>query len=81
MRRFAWSQIDRVFLPAAAEAKAIRLDLWDGSADLAPAVARETDLGILLERVALARAIPVEGGTGMVDDLGNPLVGDEADGC
>ncbi len=27
----------------------------------------------MLERVALARAIPIEGGTGLVDDLGNPL--------
>jgi hypothetical protein len=31
----------------------------------------------MLERVALARAIPVEGGTGLVDDLGNPLLGDD----
>jgi hypothetical protein len=28
---------------------------------------------MMLERVALARAIPIEGGTGLVDDLGNPL--------
>jgi len=39
-------------------------------------VARTRDLGMMLERVALARAIPLEGGTGMLDDLGNPLTGD-----
>lgn len=82
VRRFHWSQIDRVFVPPAAEqaaaAKAIRLDLWDGSRTWLPLVAKADELGILLERVALARAIPIEGGTGLVDDLGNPL--DEAEG-
>jgi hypothetical protein len=36
-------------------------------------VGRTLDLSIILERVALARAIPLEGGTGMVDDLESPL--------
>jgi hypothetical protein len=76
VRRFHWSQIDRVFVPSAqgvTEAKLIRLDLWDGTRTWLPDVAKASELGMMLERVALARAIPIEGGTGMVDDLGNPL--------
>ncbi|MFO0755890.1 MAG: hypothetical protein U0359_05340 [Byssovorax sp.] len=82
VRRFHWSQIDKVFVPPAADKaaapKAVRLDLWDGSRTWLPLVAKADELGVLLERVALARAIPIEGGTGLVDDLGNPL--DDADG-
>ena len=76
VRRFHWSQIDRVFVPSfqgAREAKTIRLDLWDGTRTWLPDVAKASELGMMLERVALARAIPIEGGTGLVDDLGNPL--------
>lgn len=54
----------------------IRLDLWDGSREWLPNVSDPTALGLLLERVALARAIPIEGGTGLLDDLGNPLEDD-----
>jgi hypothetical protein len=86
VRRFAWSQIDRVSVPsadahaaaarAAKQAKpgtSIRLDLWDGSRTWLPEVGNVLALAVLLERVALARAIPIEGGTGLLDDLGNPL--------
>ena len=80
VRRFHWSQIDRVFVPSAlpaarteSEPKSIRLDLWDGSRTWLPNVEKASELGMMLERVALARAIPIEGGTGLVDDLGNPL--------
>jgi hypothetical protein len=76
VRRFHWSQIDRVFVPAAqaiTEPRTIRLDLWDGTRTWLPDVAKASELGMMLERVALARAIPIEGGTGLVDDLGNPL--------
>jgi hypothetical protein len=76
VRRFHWSQIDKVFVPSAENArgpKPIRLDLWDGSRTWLPDVARAGELGMMLERVALARAIPIEGGSGLVDDLGNPL--------
>jgi hypothetical protein len=79
VRRFHWQQIDRMFLPSAvsdAPAKTIRLDLWDGTQTWLPDVARASELGVILERVALARAIPIKGGTGLVDDLGNPLEGD-----
>jgi hypothetical protein len=76
VRRFHWSQIDKVFVPSAegaVETKPIRLDLWDGSRTSLPSVARAGELGMMLERVALARAIPIEGGSGLVDELGNPL--------
>lgn len=76
VRRFHWSQIDRVSVPSAhtvKEAKTIRLDLWDGTRTWLPDVAKASELGMMLERVALARAIPIEGGTGLVDNLGNPL--------
>lgn len=80
VRRFAWSQIDRVALPAADAAtrkakstESIRLDLWDGTRTWLPKVADAVELAVVLERVALARAIAIEGGTGLLDDLGNPL--------
>lgn len=83
VRRLAWSQIDRVSVPSALRApdpkepaKTIRLDLWDGTRTWLPHVAKASELGMMLERVALARAIPIEGGTGLVDDLGNPLTND-----
>jgi hypothetical protein len=84
VRRFQWQQIDRMFLPSAkpeagAARKTIRVDLWDGSRTRLPPVGNWVDLAVMLEKVALARAIPVEGGTGLVDDF---LVDDEqeADG-
>ena len=55
----------------------VRLDLWDGTRTWLPQVARAGELGVILERVALARAIPIEGGTGLVDDLENPLADDD----
>ncbi len=81
VQRLAWSQIDRMMVPeapsgGASPMKPIRLDLWDGSRMWLPDVERGPELGVVLERVALARAIPLEGGTGLLDDLGNPLSGD-----
>lgn len=87
VRRFAWSQIDKMFVPAATPARSrsldasplqptkttVRLDLWDGTRTWLPPVARAGELGVILERVALARAIPIEGGTGLIDDLEDPL--------
>jgi hypothetical protein len=79
VRRFSWSQIDKMFVPPAElpqdgdAKKTIRIDLWDGTRTWLPDVARAQELGMMLERVALARAIPIEGGTGLVDELGNPL--------
>ncbi|XYH96936.1 hypothetical protein ACMHYB_55720 [Sorangium sp. So ce1128] len=88
VRRFAWSQIDRMSVPSAREGAGsagqdegkalgnIRLDLWDGSRTWLPDVGDKIALSVMLERVALARAIPIEGGTGLMDDLGNPLQDD-----
>lgn len=76
-RRLTWSQIDKLVVPTREQAeqrsKRIALDLWDGTRLFLPHVGRTLDLSIILERVALARAIPLEGGTGMVDDLESPL--------
>lgn len=77
IRRLAWSQIDRVSVPSAnATPAVIRLDLWDGTRTWLPAVRDTIGLATLLERVALARAIPIEGGTGLLDDLEEPEVKD-----
>lgn len=64
VRRIRWAQIDQLHLGA----KLITLDLWDGSRDSLPLVRDLAGLSRLLERVALARAIPVRGGAGL-DDL------------
>ncbi|WP_437576477.1 hypothetical protein [Sorangium sp. So ce887] len=92
VRRFAWSQIDRMAVPSAQStagaaggagaanggklASNVRLDLWDGSRTWLPDVGDRIALSVMLERVALARAIPIEGGTGLMDDLGSPLQDD-----
>jgi hypothetical protein len=82
VRKMQWSQIDRFCLPAAKSQQGetsvpklsggIGIDLWDGTRTWLPAVGNGVGLALLLERVALARAIPVEGGTGLLDDIGNP---------
>jgi hypothetical protein len=90
IKKLAWAQIDRVAIPATpsgvarasvqttpSKLKKIRLDLWDGSHQFLPEVAKLPDLALMIERVALARAIPIEGGTGMVDELGSPFEDDE----
>lgn len=94
VRRFHWSQIDRLFVPSANDIegesedegepkpkaagakpkkRTIHVDLWDGSQAWLPEVANEIELAVMLEKVALARAIPIVGTTGRIDDLGNPL--------
>lgn len=95
MKKYVWTQIDRVVIPTSPEAlrrsgfenapgspkttlTKLRIDLWDGTNQYLPEVARLDDLAVMIERVALARAIPVEGGSGMLDELGNPF-GDESD--
>ena len=89
IRRLAWVQIDRVAIPYQAPniapppgetvRKKIRLDLWNGSHEFLPDVAQFSELSVIIERVALARAIPIEGGTGLIDELGNPFGEDEED--
>jgi hypothetical protein len=65
LRRYKWAQIDRIVLDSP---RAIVLELWDGNhADL-PDVNDRDALSAALEKVALARAIPVRGGGGL-DEL------------
>ncbi|NUP08784.1 MAG: hypothetical protein HOW73_22275 [Polyangiaceae bacterium] len=88
IKRLAWAQIDRVAIPFQAPStagapltafKKIRLDLWNGHHEFLPDVAQFSELSVIIERVALARAIPIEGGTGLVDELGNPFGEEDED--
>jgi hypothetical protein len=65
VRRFRWAQIDRVILD---QQERIALDLWDGTRAFLPIVGDRAGLAAVLEKVALARAIPVRGGVG-VDEI------------
>ena len=65
VRRFAWPQIDAIHLEGE---QLVALDLWDGTRAFLPAVADRHGLSRALERVAMARAIPVTGGSGEIDD-------------
>src|SRR5262249_59856537 len=62
VRRFAWPQIDKIVLDAG---QTIAVDLWDGRREWLPPAGQLAQLAAVLERVALARAIPVSGGTGL----------------
>jgi hypothetical protein len=65
VRRFTWPQIDKIVLDAGQQM--IAVDLWDGRREWLPKVGERDQLAAALERVAIARAIPVSGGTGMFD--------------
>lgn len=65
LRRYKWAQIDRILLDAPS---AIVLELWDGTHAYLPEVSDREQLGSALEKVAMARAIPVRGGGGL-DEL------------
>jgi hypothetical protein len=81
VRRWSWSQIDKLRLPAVEKKDNaepvlrgnIGLDLWDGTSTLLPQVNNALGLAMTLERVALARAIPIEGATGLLDDIANTV--------
>jgi len=64
VRRYAWPQIDKIVLDGE---RSIAIDLWDGRREWLPAVSRRDELAQALERIAVARAIPVSGGTGLFD--------------
>ncbi len=64
VRRFAWPQIDKIVLDAG---QTIAVDLWDGRREWLPKVGERAELAAVLEQVAMARAIPVSGGTGLLD--------------
>ncbi|MBK7579421.1 MAG: hypothetical protein IPI67_04360 [Myxococcales bacterium] len=65
IRRYRWPQIDRFILD---QPRSIVIDLWDGSQAFLPEVSDRDGLAVALEKVALARAIPVRGGKG-VDEI------------
>jgi hypothetical protein len=65
VRRYRWPQIDRIILD---QPRSIVLDLWDGSHALLPEVSNRAGLSQALEKVAVARAIPVRGGKG-IDEI------------
>jgi hypothetical protein len=65
VRRFTWPQIDKIVLDAGSQT--IAIDLWDGRREWLPAVEERDQLAAALEQVAVARAIPISGGTGMFD--------------
>jgi hypothetical protein len=64
VRRYAWPQIDKIVLDAG---QTIAVDLWDGRREWLPRVGARDQLAAVLERIALARAIPISGGTGLFD--------------
>ena len=63
IRRYAWPQIDKIVLDAG---QTIAVDLWDGRREWLPKVGESAELAAALERIAMARAIPISGGTGMI---------------
>jgi hypothetical protein len=65
VRRYAWPQIDKIVLDAGQQT--IAIDLWDGRREWLPAVQERDQLAATLEQVAVARAIPITGGTGLFD--------------
>jgi hypothetical protein len=74
LRRLRWAQMNRIVL---SKTGLFTIDLWDGSRVYLPRVEDRDLLAKTLEHVALARAIPLEGGTGLddvpdADDLPEP---------
>jgi len=62
LRRFRWAQMDRITLM---KTGIVTIDLWDGGHAILPKVQDYDSLARTLEQVALARAIPLVGGTGL----------------
>jgi hypothetical protein len=62
LRHFRWAQMDRLTLM---KTGIVTIDLWDGSHAILPRVQNHNLLARTLEQVALARAIPLVGGTGL----------------
>jgi hypothetical protein len=61
-RRYTWPQLEKIAL----EGKSgVAVDLWDGRREYLPHVQDREGLEAALERVAMARAIPVSGGQGL----------------
>lgn len=74
LRRLRWAQMNKISL---SKAGLFTIDLWDGTRVFLPRVEDRDLLAKTLEHVALARAIPIEGGAGLddvpeADDLPDP---------
>lgn len=60
VRRYTWPQLEKIILDAKTS---VAVDLWDGRREYLPEVNDRPGLEATLERVALARAIPISGGS------------------
>ncbi len=74
LRRLRWAQMNHISL---SKTGLFTIDLWDGSRVYLPRVQDSELLSKTLEHVAMARAIPLEGGSGLddvpdIDDLPEP---------
>jgi hypothetical protein len=74
LRSYKWAQIDRIVVESE---RSIILDLWDGTRALLPVVRDARMLAAALEKVAVARAIPMQGG-GRLDEI--PEAGEYEEG-
>jgi hypothetical protein len=61
VRRYTWPQLEKIILD---HETSVAVDLWDGRRECLPEVNDRPGLEATLERVALARAIPISGGSG-----------------
>jgi hypothetical protein len=68
-RRYTWPQLEKIILDGKS---GVAVDLWDGRREYLPQVNDRAGLEATLERVAMARAIPVSGGHGL-DDWPEPV--------
>lgn len=68
VRRYRWAQIESITFE---ESGSVSLDLWNGTREFLPRVRATASLKLELERLAMARAIPVRGGLGIeaLDEL------------
>lgn len=74
VRRYRWPQMVCIVLD---QRSFVALDLWDGTRAFLPPVDDRRGLEATLEKVAAARAIPVQGGAGL-DDVPDPIPNEEA---
>jgi hypothetical protein len=72
VRRYRWPQLEGIVLDMK---HTIALDLWVGSREFLPIVRDRAQLANALEKVAVARAIPVRGGGGL-DELPDEVESD-----
>jgi len=72
VRRYRWPQMSLIVL----DQRHVAVELWDGQRAVLPAVGDREGLVAELERVAVARDIPVQGGRGL-DEIPDPIADDE----